>query len=180
MINKIHIFGASGSGTSTLGRELASVLSRKWYDSDDYFWLEKYTKIREIDVRVSLLKKDLDNNSQWILSGALCGWGDIFMDYFDLVIFLYTPEKTRMDRLYNRELQRYGDSILPGGSMYEESKAFLNWAAQYDKGGLEIRSKVLHEEWMSGLSCPVLRIEGEQNVKERVDIVLNYLHNNIH
>ena len=35
----IHIYGASGSGTSTLGRYLAQRLDFAFLDADDYFWL---------------------------------------------------------------------------------------------------------------------------------------------
>ncbi|MNZ51652.1 hypothetical protein D3C78_694730 [compost metagenome] len=44
--------------------------------------------------------------------------------------------------------------------------------------GLEVRSKALHEQWMSDLICPILRIEGNNSVSERVNIVLEYLKNN--
>lgn len=35
----IHIFGASGSGTSTLGRAVAAGLGWRFLDTDDFFWL---------------------------------------------------------------------------------------------------------------------------------------------
>ncbi|HEV2483277.1 MAG TPA: shikimate kinase [Puia sp.] len=35
---KIHIFGASGAGVTTLGQALAARLSLPYFDSDDYFW----------------------------------------------------------------------------------------------------------------------------------------------
>jgi len=175
MKDRIHILGASGSGASTLGKELCTILPHINFDGDDYFWIKKFSKQREPKDRVNLLKKDLKNYKQWILSGAVCGWGDELKSYFDLVVFVYTPAKTRLRRLQERELERYGDEILSGGSKYEQSKVFLEWASMYDKGGLEVRSKALHEYWMSDLSCPILRIEGEQSVQERVDIVLDYL-----
>ena len=37
MNSKIHILGASGSGTSTLGNSLAEVLPHTHLDTDDYF-----------------------------------------------------------------------------------------------------------------------------------------------
>ena len=43
----IHIYGASGSGTSTLGRYLGDKLGYFFMDTDDYFWLPTdppYTK----------------------------------------------------------------------------------------------------------------------------------------
>lgn len=43
----IHIYGASGSGTSTLGRLISEQLGYTFMDTDDYFWLPtnpKYIK----------------------------------------------------------------------------------------------------------------------------------------
>ncbi|AJS58869.1 ATP-binding protein [Paenibacillus sp. IHBB 10380] len=175
MNNRIHIFGASGSGTTTLGRGLSLSLPHVLFDGDDYFWIEKFEKQREPQERVHLLKEDLVNYKEWILSGAVCGWGDELKAFFDLVVFLYVPQDIREKRLKEREFLRYGDEILPGGTMYEKSKEFIEWALLYDKAGLEVRSRSLHEHWMSGLSCPILRIEGDHSVKERVEIVIGYL-----
>lgn len=84
---KIHILGASGSGTTTLAQALSTVLHNTHLDTDDYFWLTKYTEIREVGERRYLLKEDLNKYESSFLSGALCGWGDNFKSYFDLVIF---------------------------------------------------------------------------------------------
>lgn len=35
----IHITGASGSGTTTLGRALAQALGWRYLDADRYYWL---------------------------------------------------------------------------------------------------------------------------------------------
>src|SRR5438128_874343 len=39
MVQRLHILGASGSGTTTLGRALAEGLQCPHFDTDDYFWL---------------------------------------------------------------------------------------------------------------------------------------------
>lgn len=173
-MNKIHIFGASGSGTSTLGAALTNKLPHTHLDTDDYFWKNKFTDQREVDERKKLLKNDLSTYDKSILSGALCGWGDSFKSYFDLVIFLWIPSNIRLERLHNREFQRYGGEILAGGNKHEQYNTFMNWASLYDDAGMEVRSKVLHEYWMED-TCPILRIEGNYTVQERVEIVLNYL-----
>lgn len=178
MKNRIHIFGASGSGTSTLGQELSKRLPHVNFDSDDYLWIEKFTEQRKPPERLHLLTQDLSEYNQWILSGAICGWGNALKSNFDLVIFLYVPKELRLHRLKERELHRYGKDVLPGGCMYEQSKTFLEWASLYDEAGLEVRSKKLHEKWMSDLTCPVLRIEGNNSISERVNLVLEYLNNN--
>ena len=58
----IHIYGASGSGTSTLGRYLAEQFHYAFLDSDDYFWLPtdpKFTTKRPIAERVPLMRQDI-------------------------------------------------------------------------------------------------------------------------
>lgn len=78
MYRKIHIMGAAGAGTSTLGASLSDVLPHKHLDTDDYFWITKFTEQRQVPERREMLKKDLPQDGDWILSGAVCGWGDIF------------------------------------------------------------------------------------------------------
>lgn len=58
----LHIYGASGSGTSTLGRYLAEQFQYAFLDSDDYFWLPtdpKFTTKRPIEQRVPLIRQDI-------------------------------------------------------------------------------------------------------------------------
>ena len=175
MNRKIHIMGASGSGTSTLGEALANVLPHTHLDTDDYFWINKFTEPRPVPERREMLKEELLQSEQWILSGSLVGWGDYFTPYFDLVIFLWIPPDVRLARLKQRELERYGAEALAGGSLYEQSQTFLKWAALYDHAGTEVRSKTLHEQWLAELSCPILRIEGDYSTEERIAIVTNFL-----
>lgn len=47
----IHIYGASGSGSSTLGKFISEQLRYTFMDTDDYFWLPtdpKYTQRGEL------------------------------------------------------------------------------------------------------------------------------------
>ncbi len=136
MKNKIHILGASGAGTSTLGAALSKALPHTYLDTDDYFWINKFTEQRPVPQRKEMLKSDLVKFEQWILSGAVCGWGNNFKNDFDLVVFLWIPEDIRLERLKVREYQRYGKDVLSGGSKYNQSKAFLEWASLYDHAGV--------------------------------------------
>lgn len=180
MKSRIHILGASGSGTSTLGDALANVLPHTHLDTDDYFWINKFTEPRPVPERREMLKEELLQSERWILSGSLAGWGDCFMPYFDLVIFLWIPPDVRLARLQQRELERYGTEALAGGSLYEQSQAFLKWAALYDHAGTEVRSKSSHEQWLAELACPILRIEGDYSTEERIAMVMDVLKQNQH
>jgi adenylate kinase family enzyme len=175
MIHRIHILGASGSGTTTLGRALAARLQYPHFDTDDYFWLPTdppFTHQRERTERQRLLMDDLTAHDAWVLSGSLCGWGDVTIPLFELVVFLAIPQDIRMERLHRREHARFGERILPGGDMYEVSQAFLAWAASYDEGGLDIRSRRRHDQWLSTLPCPMLCFEGEYSIEEHLAVLM--------
>ena len=171
--------GASGAGTTTLGKSLSIELGYSLFDTDDYYWVPSkppFVTARELDERIEMMKTDLDNCDQWILSGSLCGWGDVFIPRFDLVIYLWIPKDLRLKRLTEREKQRYGEKqILEGGSMYQSHKKFMEWAGNYDEGDLNIRSKMLHKQWISRLECEVLELEGDLTINERIEAVLQYM-----
>ena len=175
MRQRIHILGASGSGTTTLGQALAERLGCVHFDTDDYFWLPTnppFVELRAVAERQQLLMDDLTAQQHWVLSGSLCGWGDVAIPLFELVVFLWIPHEVRMARLHRRENQRYGARIMPGGDMYEQSQAFFAWAASYDQGDLTIRSRQLHEQWLGTLRCPIVRIAGEYRLKEQLSLLM--------
>ncbi len=62
--NVIHIFGASGSGTSTLGEKICLELGYKFMDTDDYFWLPtnpKFTTKRNAEERLAMMRADIED-----------------------------------------------------------------------------------------------------------------------
>lgn len=67
----IHILGASGSGTTTLGEALSKKLNYTHIDSDDYFWKTKFTEPYPRQERLQNLSKVLQQTDTWILSGAV-------------------------------------------------------------------------------------------------------------
>ena len=44
--------------------------------------------------------------------------------------------------------------------MAQHHEEFLRWAAQYDQGGPDMRSKALHDLWQTRLQCPLLTLDG--------------------
>jgi adenylate kinase family enzyme len=176
---RVHIVGASGSGTTTLGRAVAARLGSTHLDTDDFFWLPSDPPFETIRVRAerqALLGDALARHPGWVLSGSLCGWGDVFIPRFDLVVFLWLAPDVRLARLVERERARYGDAaVVPGGPLRAKSEAFLAWAARYDAGGTEERSRAMHEQWLATLPCPVLRLETPASVDAHVARVMQRL-----
>jgi adenylate kinase family enzyme len=173
---RVHIVGASGSGTTTLGRALATQLGCPHVDTDDFFWRPsepKFQHIRERGERQALLGAVLDRHPGWVLSGSLCGWGDVFIPRFELVVFLWLPPEVRLTRLRARERERYGEAIAPGGALHARYEAFIAWAAGYD-AGLDVpeRCRRLHEEWLATLPCPVVRFTDTVSTEEHVAMIM--------
>lgn len=174
MIKNIHVFGPSGSGTTTLGKIISSKYDLAHFDADDYFWYPTdppYDKIRPVKERRELLLNDIKKVKSWVISGSICGWGDIFIPHFDLVIYLWAPTEVRIKRLKKREQEEFGEELLPGGKMYENHKGFLEWTSKYDSAGTEMRSRKTHEMWMKKLECPILKIEGVYKIEKIVKLV---------
>lgn len=162
MISIIHILGASGSGTTALAKAISDKWGYNHLDTDDFFWLPTnppFTQKRERTERQNLLKEALKASEKSVISGSMCGWGDIFIPHIDLTVYLLVPQDMRINRLQQREYKRFEKRILKGGDMYKNHSEFIEWAKTYDTAGTDQRSKAQHEEWLKQLKCPIIRIE---------------------
>ena len=52
--------------------------------------------------------------------------------------------------------------------MHGIHEVFMVWAASYDNGGEEMRSRRQHERWLAALPCPLLRLEEPVEVAEQM------------
>ena len=175
---KIHIFGASGSGTTTLGKALHTALGYRHLDADNYYW-EKTDPPFQIKIPIEKRNQLITNHflahENCIISGSMVSWGKEWASAFDLYVFLYLPPAIRMQRLKDREIERYGKRLIRDEKIRKESKAFLEWASQYDDGTFQGRSLGIHLDWIKVLEGKVLKIEGDTTVEERVDLVIKQL-----
>lgn len=170
----IHIYGASGSGTSTIGKFIANKLGYFFMDTDDYFWEPTnppYTIKRNVSDRIALMKNDIAKYNGVVISGSLVDWGDELIPLFTLVIRVETDTAIRIDRLKRREREQFGNRIDPGGDMYENHRNFISWAASYDSGGLDMRSKAKHNEWQKQVQCHHILLDGSLPVEKNFEII---------
>lgn len=171
MKHVLHIFGASGAGTSTLGRKICEEFSWRFLDTDDCFWLPtepKFSQKRPVSERLALMKTEIQRAEHLVIAGSLSGWGDELIASFTLAIRLETDTALRMERLKRREAAIFGTQIEKGGERYEQHQAFLAWADAYDEGGLNMRSKAMHDAWQKKLGCPLLVLNGGDDLEENL------------
>ncbi len=167
---RVLVTGASGSGTTTLGRALSGELKAAFFDVDDYFWVPTeppYQQQRDPGARLSLLVADLAKVPQSVISGSVINWGAELEDSFSLIVFLTLEPELRLAWLREREVARFG----------RVDSKFFDWAAQYDESSVDVNSRIGDENWLTRRSCSVLRIEGDISIPERVARVTNALSN---
>lgn len=174
----LHVFGASGSGTTTIAGAVAERLDLLHLDADNYYWVPTDPPFQEKTDpagRAPRILDDVRHHRRWILSGSLCSWGQKLEPHFDMAFLVTLDTPTRLARLKNREYERYGERIRPGGDMHDEHVAFLEWAAQYDTGCAPIRSLDMHTRWMAGLACPGVMVSNDGNIEDLLDEVCGHI-----
>lgn len=104
------------------------------------------------------------------MGGSVINWNNNWQ--FDLSVFLYIPQDVRLQRLKDREFERYGDIIHTDRERNQLYKEFIDWAKGYDELISNSRSLYSHRNWINNLKTPLLAIEGDTSVEERVGAVV--------
>ena len=171
MYNGIAISGLNGAGKSTLAHVLAKKLHYFEIDVEDYYFPEqRSSRINALEGRTSAdvsfipylspraksevefaIRKDINCNPQFVLSGVSLNWSESILSQIDIVFYLHVPLSERLRRIRSREAQRFGSRILPGGDMYEQHNEFLN--------KIENRSEQEITRSLENISCPVIDVE---------------------
>lgn len=155
---RVLVTGASGCGTTTLGRALAQAWAVPHADADDYFWEPTeppFTHRRPAGDGVALMRRLFLPRRAWVLSGSLVGWAEPVADHLDAVVFLTAGTRERLRRLDERERRMHAGAPVDEAALRE----FLTWAASYDDEASRGRTRAAHERWLAARRCPVLRLD---------------------
>lgn len=170
---RLHIFGASGSGTTTLARAVADAWSVPHADSDDYFWVPTdppYREQRAPAARTMLMNQVFVPRKAWVLSGSVQGWGEEVLSQCDAFVFLALDPQVRLRRLAEREKQRLSGQSLELGALEQ----FMAWAAGYDDPDFSGRSRARHEAWLENEARPVLRQDSARSVAQLLQAIVDW------
>ena len=63
---RIYIIGSTGSGKTYLARKLSLLFGIKSYDLDDIYWIKKYYKKRDENVKQRMLER-IYQKKEWII-----------------------------------------------------------------------------------------------------------------
>jgi adenylate kinase family enzyme len=170
---KLHVTGASGSGTTTLARAVADHWAVPHADADDYFWVPSdppYVEKRAEADRTALMREVFVAREAWVLSGTLLSWGQDVIAECDAVVFLTLAPEERIRRLELREERRRAGRPFDTAAWEE----FLGWARGYDDPAFEGRTRVTQEQWLAALEQPVLRLDSAASHDELLQAVLDW------
>lgn len=177
---KILLFGASGSGTTTLGSSVETRTGFKHLDADDYYWKKTNPPYQEkiaLDERNRNLKADFEKFEDVIVSGSLVTWGKEWETAFDIAFFIRLENIERMERLKKRESELYGEKLLTDSKIQKKFMAFLEWANQYENPNFKGRSLKVHNNWIKALNYPVITLNGQMKITDKVSIILKEISN---
>lgn len=162
----IIVFGANGSGKSTVGRAAARALGFRHLDIEDYHFLPApipYTAHRPREECRRLLLADAIECGSFVLSAVTGDFGAELNRLYRLAVLMEAPLALRLERVRRRAEAQYGDRVRAGGDMYEQTRRFIDFVAARDLAKIE--------RWEKTLACPILVIDGTRPVAESANAI---------
>ena len=174
MARGIIIFGAPGSGKTTLGRAVAKKLGFPYFDIDDYIWRkdtpQQYTVMYTREEKVSRLMEDITKQEHFVMAGSMSSFHEPFDPLFDLAVHLTADTIVRVERVQKRAIECFGNRVLEGGDMYENHRKFIDNVSRYDTDGSPNLSEQMR--WAESMNCRVIRLSGEMSVERNCEEVV--------
>lgn len=127
---RIHVFGSSCSGKSTLAAELAGLLNAPFVELDALNWLPGWVGLDKTDPAYLMERFDAATTSEsWVVGGSYHTFAtQTFWPRLDTVIFLDLPRWLLLQRVVRRSWRRWRDHELLWGTNYESFwKQFALW-----------------------------------------------------
>ena len=170
------VFGAPGSGVSTLCKNLSKALNFQYAslrnrceppDSGDPISINNQD--------LAKLQRQLRESKGHIVDGFPCQ-SDFSTGEMDGIIYLMTPRVQRLQRIRDREVAVQGEKILEEGCKeFKIFNRFMYWVSQFDQAGIDRESKILHQKFLNSISTPILRANGLLNEEDLTQQTIDWI-----
>lgn len=174
--SNIIIFGAPGSGVSTLTENLSAHLKWNLYhltsksrppDSGDPLQIEK--------AQLDQLQMQISSNAGCLIEGSPCLL-NLNLSNVNGVIYVQAPRIQRLKRLREREMKLQGSVLLDEDSReFKKFNRYMYWVSQFDQAGIDRQSKILHQRFLNSLDIPLLQANGLLDQKAILQECLQWL-----
>lgn len=164
----ILVCGLNGAGKSTLGRALAERLGFAFLDNEDFYFPKTdpaypYADPRTREEVEKLLISAINGRKSFVFASVKGDYSEEVRRRFRYAVLVEVPREIRLQRVKNRSLQRFGDRALPGGDLYDSEERFFEL--------VKSRAENTVTDWISELSCPIIRVDGRRAVAENVEVI---------
>jgi adenylate kinase family enzyme len=100
----VLIYGVTGSGKTTLARQVADLTGLPWHSVDDLTWEPGWVTVAPEEQRHRIAA--ICAGEQWILDTAYGQWVDVVLPRTELIVGLDYPRWRSLSRLVRRTLMR--------------------------------------------------------------------------
>jgi adenylate kinase family enzyme len=168
----ILICGLNGAGKSTLGKRLAERLGWQFIDNEDLYFPKtdaqyEYADPREKAEVICLLEERIEKDRRFVFAAVKGDYGDKLLSLLDCIIVVDVPRETRLARVRERSLRKFGDRILDSGDLAQRENAWFRL--------VESRPEDHVEKWLETVDRPVIRVDGTRPVEENVEYLVSFL-----
>jgi len=170
----LAVCGMNGAGKTTFARAFARKIGCPFVDSEDLYFPDRsgdnpFAVQRGPEEIRALLEGLLRKEGRFVLASVRANFGVELRERLLGVILVETPRETRLKRMRQRDALRFGDKVAPGGEPFAQQEAFYRLA--------ESRREDEAEQWVAGMTCPVLRVDGTKAVAENIAAAETWLDN---
>lgn len=101
---RVLVYGVTGSGKTTVARQLSRITGLPWYSVDDLMWQPGWVQLpRQEQIR---RMSAICAGDRWILDAAYGAWESVVLQRAELVVALDLPRWLSMWQLLRRTLRR--------------------------------------------------------------------------
>ena len=165
----IQICGLNGCGKSTLGKALAERIGFYFIDNEFLYFSrpnadEPYANPKSRTEVEKLLMDEVSKHPDFVFSAVKGDYGQDIVPMYNYVVVIEVPRKIRSQRVRNRSFQKFGSRMLMGGDLHNQEEAFFKM--------VDSRQEDYIENWLHGLNCPIIRVDGTKPIEENVAYII--------
>ncbi len=168
----IVVCGMNGCGKSTLGRALAEKLGFYFIDIEDLYFPKtdasyEYASPRTKEECERLLADMIQEHENFVFCAVKGDYGEDVVSRYRYAIFLEVPKEIRLQRVWDRSHQKFGERMLEGGDLYEKERVFLELVS--------VRDESYAKDFAMSLTCPLICIDGTGLIEESISYILKQI-----
>ena len=167
MANTIGVVfvGLNGAGKSTLAKYVGKKLEFDVLEVED-FWFETpcdYQNPRKSPEVSQLMLDTIEQSSNgFIIAGNISNLSKKIEAYLSLVVYVDVAKEVRVQRVIQREKNRYG-FLEKGTDLYNERQDFLTF--------VQARTPDTIFSWIERTNIPMLKIDGTNTFEQNTSII---------